>query len=521
MSQPTPRQSKVWISALGVLTVVLGAVLLIAFAAPLHSELRLPLFPQDEGLLLEYPALMLHGEVPSHSFESVYGVTNLWIIAAAFKLFGYTVTVERAVGIAYRFVIAASLFWLAWRHRGIIAAFVAGGICIVLFVGTLGVAAYAWMGALAFASLALVLIDVGLRKTMRRLPVALAGVCFGISVGARIDMVLAIALVLIALIATRRECLKWLIIGLLVGVVPPLINVVQAGLPSVIRDQITQPIFVSGPARRLPLSTLTWEELLLASLCVAIAFATVAFGVVLVRRHPDNWDSVLLLVVGAFELGLLPQTFQRSDVGHLSQVACFVLPAAVLLPALRLSRLTAPRTVNWTPVIVGVVVLLLAEPFFGNVYWSEVGIGKAPRDPFSTQNEGRSVPVDSASDRADLELLLKQIDQRSHPGQRIFVGPSDLRTANYNDTSIYFLLPQLTPGSFYLEMNPGVANGTNSQLAADLRQDDLLLLSTRYDDMPDPDSSTRYGPDAPNKVVATQFKEIATRGPWTLYERRS
>ena len=101
-----------------VTSVVVGVILLIAFVAPLHSGLRLTIFPQDEGLLLVYPSLLLKGEIPNHSFESVYGVTNLWIIGAAFKVAGYTVTVERAVGIAYRFVIFGSLAVLAWRHRG-------------------------------------------------------------------------------------------------------------------------------------------------------------------------------------------------------------------------------------------------------------------------------------------------------------------------------------------------------------------------------------------------------------------
>ena len=67
----------------------------------------------------------------------------------------------------------------------------------------------------------------------------------------------------------------------------------------------------------------------------------------------------------------------------------------------------------------------------------------------------------SEADKLALSTILHQVDSRAHPGQRVFVGPLDLRTANYNDTFIYFLLPNLTPGSYYLEMDPGVANGKN------------------------------------------------------------
>ena len=97
----------------------IGLLLLVAFAAPIRSELRYAIFPQDEGLLLVYPTQILQGAVPNHSFDSVYGIVNLWVVAGAFRLFGATLSVERSVGILYRLVLVSSLVTLAWRSGSV------------------------------------------------------------------------------------------------------------------------------------------------------------------------------------------------------------------------------------------------------------------------------------------------------------------------------------------------------------------------------------------------------------------
>jgi hypothetical protein len=510
---------RVWTTIAAVVT---GVILLVLFLAPLRAELHLPVFPQDEGLLLVYPSQILRGGIPNHSFESVYGVTSLWVLAVAFKTFGHAIAVERDIGILYRLAITSSLAVLAWRHRGPIAALVAGVISIVLFVGTLGVAAFAWIAALAFCSVAFVGLDVALEREQGRgrLPAVFAGFAFGLAVGARLDISVGIILVIVALAVTSRSCLRWLTTGLLVGLVPLVVNVIQAGPAAVIRDQIVQPIFVSGPSRRLPLSTLSSQELALLALCCATALTSAVCGSVLVHRHagPDaDPGAVLLLVLGVFELAIIPQAVQRSDSAHLSLVGCFVLASAVLLPPIKVGLGQVPR-LNILPLAVGLVVLVLARSSFGSVYWSEAPVGhSAPVENLVT-NEGRSVPIAGARNASDLTALLYTIDTRAHAGQRVFVGPLDLRTANYNDTFIYFLLPQLIPGSYYLEMNPGVANAANSQLASDLRTDSYLILTDRYDSLADPDPSTRFGPNAPNLVVAREFHKVETSGPWVLYQ---
>lgn len=495
-----------------------SVVLIAAFIAPLRNELRYAIFPQDEGLLLIEPSLVLHGAIANRTFDSGYGANSLWAIAAAFKVAGQSVVVERSVGIVYRLVLFGSLVTLAWRARGPFAALVAGVICVVLFMGMLGLAAFAWIAALSVAAFSFLMIDIAMRNERRPSLLFIAGIGFGLATGSRIDMTPAIVLALIALFAVRRESIRWLLAGLAVGLVPVVVAIIQAGIPAFVRGQITQPVFISGPARRLPLSALTWQELVLLFLCVAVAIASLTIGIVITRRNREAWSAALLLILGAFELGILPQAFQRGDTVHLSYTSCFILPAAVLLPVWRPGRRWGIHKFNALPFVVGTVVLGLAWPVFGGIY-------RAAADssvPVNTvTNDGRSVNVDSISDQKDLTAVLRMVDARSHRGDRIFVGPLDLRTANYNDTYIYFLLPNLTPGTFYLEMNPGVANGRDSGLASELADDQFLILTDRYDDIYDPDSATRFGPDAPNQVVKTEFGKLGSWGPWTLYERKA
>ena len=356
---------------------------------------------------------------------------------------------------------------------------------------------------------------------MKRVPLVIAGVGFGLAVGARLDMGLAIAMAFVVVALARRPSIRWLVSGLAIGLVPLVVNLAEAGVSSVIRDQITDPILVSGAARRLPLDTLTGAELALLVLCViiAIAIASVMLGVIAYRRDKIAWGAVSLLCIGVFEIGLLPQAFQRSDPIHLALVSCFILPAAVTLPRWHKQKVLPKVAASWIRVAFVVMVLLLAWPYFGRIYRSAVGFGGGPSKEFTVTNDGRSVPVGSASEASEISALLRELNGRSHTGQTVFVGPLDLRTANYNDTFIYFLLPQLNPGSYYLEMNPGVANGSGSTLANDLRQDDFLILSSRYDSLYDPDPATRTGPNTPNEVVQTHFQEIGAEGSWTLYDR--
>ena len=103
----------------------------------------------DEATLLVYPELMLQGKIAYRDFETFYPPANLCTLAAAFRLFGISITTERVVGIVYRLVLFAGLY-VAARSWGKIAA--VGVIAIAAFVLLpLYLFANAWIMALGLA----------------------------------------------------------------------------------------------------------------------------------------------------------------------------------------------------------------------------------------------------------------------------------------------------------------------------------------------------------------------------------
>jgi hypothetical protein len=108
----------------------------------------------------------------------------------------------------------------------------------------------------------------------------------------------------------------------------------------------------------------------------------------------------------------------------------------------------------------------------------------------------------------------------SQPDQKLFVGPSDLRRTNYNNTFIYHLLPQLSPATYFLEMNPLSANRPASRLAADIQTADWLLLDRALDNWNEANRSNQFGSDAPNAVVRDHFALEKQSGTYLLYRRK-
>ena len=106
------------------------------------------------------------------------------------------------------------------------------------------------------------------------------------------------------------------------------------------------------------------------------------------------------------------------------------------------------------------------------------------------------------------------------------MGTGDLRKTPYSEAFLYYLLPQLRPGTRYIEMDPGVANADDSGLAGELATSDLVILSSIRDDWVEPNGSRDFGSDAPNQVLQRDFCLVHSygtglfgRGLYELYRR--
>jgi hypothetical protein len=494
------------------------ALWLLALVLPLASEFRAAIAPQDEGLLLVYPALMIHGAVPNATFESIYGAGSYWPIAGAFAAFGPSVIVERCVALAYWIMMSGSIFVLVTRRRGPLTGGLAATACVVLLAGPISLIAYAWIGAVAFGALGLCLLDQASRRGRHSRRWSLvSGVAFGLAVSYRLELSLAVGLVMLMLLVVDRHRLGRVLPGVAIGLLPLVVNLAQAGPYRVLRGQLIWPTFDAGPGRHLPLSWSGSGGELAIALSIAVTVGLIWFGVAAVRRG----ESFVPLAAGLLDAGLLPQGFQRADGVHIAFVACFVIPSALLVPLTRRRHAAARRYPHYAGLAAGVLLVVLVAPLAWNPYQAQLArsLGVDPDPQYVVSNEGRSVTLSSPQQVQDLQQLLRTLDRRARPHARVFVGLDDMRRTNLTDTYIYFLLPQLTPGTFYLEMEPDVANAPNSGLSQQISGNEWLILTSEWDGWSEPNASMVYRSDAPNRVVRSQFSKVGAWGPWELMRK--
>jgi hypothetical protein len=137
----------------------------------------------------------------------------------------------------------------------------------------------------------------------------------------------------------------------------------------------------------------------------------------------------------------------------------------------------------------------------------------------TVSRKGRSFPLADPRSAGAAQDAVSFVDRITKPGDKLFVGPGDLRRTNYTDTFFYFLFPDLTPSTYYLQMEPGTANAEHSRLAADVQNADVAILNTLYDAWSERNSSMRFGSDAANEVIRRDFCVSGSFGTYRVLVR--
>jgi len=465
-------------------------VVLAAFSLPARAGYLKPVLPMEEGSVLVYPDLIREGEVPNRDFETMYGPGNLWLLAGVYGVFGTSTTVERTVGLLYRLGLVLALFMIG-RRWSVGMGVACGSIATVMTVGSWAVA-YAWFGGLALAVWALWMASV-------KRWILLGGVVAGLALVFRPDLILAAAALAIMIRRWR------FLLGVALGSLPYLMLVALAGPVAVFEGLVVDPAFRINPGRRFPIpwtSPLLW--LVVAGTCLLLAG-----GWTVVRRTGDK----TLLTCAVFCVGLLPYSLQRADAFHLASGGC----VAVALSPIALGVFLAERrhVAIWLSCL---CVVLLGWNTVVRGALESVGqsFGLGPPPSYLLTFEDRSVPLPLAEQVDELTGLLHQLDSSTDPGDRIFVGPDDLAHPVYNDTFLYYLVPDLVPSSYFLEMNPGTADRPGSSLGEDIASADVLILTSRYDDW-----TQHERPPGEVSTIPQGFCPHAAFGPWQILLRCS
>jgi hypothetical protein len=476
--------------------------------------------PMDEGMLLVYPELVSHGQIPYRDFETFYGPANPYFLAGAFQLFGTHIFTERAVGLLYRVVVMVAIFGIARRWGTVVGTggmLIAGGLLICT-----DLPASAWIAGVGCMLASLCVIS----SSHFRARYFLAGSVGGLALLFRPD--LGPALVLSAL--PFLWCAVWrergdYFVGIGVSLLPLAVVTLLAGIGNVWDNLFFYPVIVSNPGRRLPLFFAAPFVMRLLVLHLITGLAIVSGAVLELRRDHGSVRGLLLFSMGILALSLTPQAMQRLDVGHFLCAAMASLP---LLPVALTSvfpekKTTGRKNVMATAAVLGAIVLigLTAPDIITRLHNGFTFALSSTQTAIFVEQNGRAFPFASAAEARDAARLFKKLQAVSKPGERLFVGPGDLRRTNYCDTFIYHLFPELHPASYFLEMNPFSANRPHSRLAADVSSADWLVLDQEMDNWREPNRSMEFGDDAPNRVVLTEFTPIAQYGTYVLFQRRA
>jgi len=533
---------------------MIGAALVaLAVLIPLRGLFRAEGGSMEEGFMLVFPERVLAGDVPNKDFLHLYGPGSLWVLAGAFKAFGVSIFVERGVGLLHNLSLIGSVFVFALPWGPTVAT-VAALLALVIAITPIGLIALPWVGGLGFVTVGAVIAARALPdgpwadRRPERLTL-LGGACFGFGLLYRPDLVLAVALAGAVLWwAADPSRRRRLVYGLLAGSSPMLIHLVMAGPANAFRGMFLQPVFDLREGRRLPvppsgddldgylqkineLDTLDWpapfntpQQIRLWFFVLLAATAFVAVVALLgVRRARPPWRSQLLLVGAAISVGILPQAVQRPDTTHLAWVACFTLPMLIVAIAdlvERRSLESAPKKAWIASALVASLLVVVVFPFFSARRYADLSLQTFGRSRSATAvtHDGRTFYEGRADISPAFDELAAAVDEVTEPGDRLFVGPADLSRTPYVDSYLYHLFSDLVPATYYIEMDPGVADADDSGLEDDLATADVVVLSTLWDRWEEPNASVQDGSDASERVLAEQFCLRGTFGEPTIFE---
>lgn len=519
--------------------VVPSLIVGLVIALPLRGVFRAPGPPMEEGFMLVFPERLLEGDIPNRDYLHLYGPGSIWTIAGFFKVFGVSLWTERVVGLLQLVGLISAMTYIGARWGRYIAA-LSGAITALIIIPPIGVTALAWVGGIAFAlwsvGVATRALDPGRRRERGLL---VAGLLAGAALLFRPDLVICLGLSLGALFvwALDGRGRRKLATGAVIGVSPYLVHLVLAGPGNAIRGMVLEPVFELRAGRRLPFPPphddytsflnrafafrrFPWplpapEQPMQIFLFFCTLFAATALLVVIAvwAKRAGSEHGWRMIALSLFALGLLPQAVQRADTAHLSWVSCIAFGLLPMFLA-EVARLRGARALVAHTVVLAPLVAMLLFPHFTYRWYADYAGQSVGYDRhfYSVDHRGRSFYYGRHDVTEAAEAMFVDIERLTEPGDRLIVGPGDLAVTPYSESYLYFMLPQLEPGTHFIEMDPGVANAEDSGLADEVRAADVIILSTMYDNWHEPNTSMDPGSDEPNRVLDELFCLVDSYG---------
>jgi hypothetical protein len=200
---------------------------------------------------------------------------------------------------------------------------------------------------------------------------------------------------------------------------------------------------------------------------------------------------------------------QRPDSAHFLWVSAVIGPLAIIA-ILEWVRHRYPRTHPRFQLLAGTsafaVVVFALIPFYTVRTYADLAV-RSLSGQLDVREVSRNDRYFYLGDERPWRATLEVVDDLGamiRPGDRLFVGPVDLRQTAYSDAFFYHLFPEAIPATYYIEMDPGLAN-QDPRLADDVYSADWLILTRFWSGWIEPNSSVEFGSDLPNQVVEDNF----------------
>ncbi len=526
------------------------ALIVAIIALPLRGLYAATGSSMEEAFMLVFPERLVAGDVPNVDFLHLYGPGSLDALAGWYGLFGHSLASQRTFGLLQHLAVIAAVYTLT-KLWGRIAATTCAIVCALLVLTPIGLSALAWEGGLALGlwSIVFTVRAMNLRAHDKAFSgwLIAAGLLAGLSLSFRPDLIVAVSLAQLFLLAreSRRhlaQSWKPFGAGLLLGLVPVFVHLGRAGIGPSFRGMVVDPVVHLRPGRELPrppswgiadgalqavaegrppwwrLPALSVSQQLFVWFFAMIAVAVA--NIVVARRSlrdarvaesaPNAARGVALMAGSLFALGIVQQGLQRPDSTHLAWVTCIsfsLLPVAIVEVLQRRLPTWRPTRQRLLSIAVIASMFLVVCPFFtyrAYILHSRVSVGDLPV-PFQIQRDDRQFWVGDYFVGEASNEVVDDLDRLARPGERLLVGPADLARTIYSDVMFYYFFPELTPATYYIEMDPGLADKEGSRLADDVRSADWLILTNFWTGWNEPNASSVRGSDAANQVVANEF----------------
>jgi hypothetical protein len=507
--------------------------------------------PYDEGNTLCSAWRVAGGEAPYRDFWLINPPGTAYLLAGAFRLFGFTVAVERAVRVAVIAAAAVLVFSIARRlaRRGVATA--AAFLFVVAPTQTISLRPRDLSVLLVLV--AVLVAVVGLEKgasRAARLSGALAGIVFWVKQDVAFCALLAFLVALAAIAALqaapgrrgRAAAGAGLRIsaGAAAGALPLLLLVGASGSgPEFVRQVVFFPVFEFTRVRQLPLSFRLeglergWAEGVRGLSLFRAAEVPLLFGALLIvfaaailrsrpraKRDPEDVRNSSVFLVALVGLLLLNVGRVRADPEHLGVALPFALAAGAWLLAPR-----APEGRGRVAVLAGglasVLFLVAAAPSVsGRLREVRVGWIALARGGESTEllSAPRWVGLPS-----NILWAARELSVRVPPGCRTFVGNDRHDAISYNAPLLYFLSGR-EGATRYDNLHPGVATtaAVQEEIIRDLEAHDVrTIVLWRGPALIEPNASSRSsGVLLLDDWIRQRFRIAGEKGGLSIRERR-